>query len=298
MADDPDQLIHEFVEVYYQALHNISERQQKQAQQNYMQLYATYNLILNAPLDEIHKRVAYDRLVAIHQRLQQPAKAPKQPRRLVRGRDIVVITVLVLLFGALLFIKPEIIGLALLQDTTTLDLNLEIIESGSRDITLTKTPTGSVDNGNAKIFLQTDTQKLLIVDATPGTFSTCADTCRLKDIPNKFKLVVELDQGATLHLDSLTYRSSKQNQEPVWTSQIADFDATTDSTLVLDASDLFDDPDGDALTFLSTDAEGLEVDVSGSIISFTPTTTGTYSITLIASDGKDATRIPVNITVT
>ncbi len=66
---------------------------------------------------------------------------------------------------------------------------------------------------------------------------------------------------------------------------------------LLNLSQHFSDADGDPLVFVSTSGEGVDVSVTNDIVTLTPRSSSRQNITLIATDFKDVTKVPVEIVV-
>ena len=76
------------------------------------------------------------------------------------------------------------------------------------------------------------------------------------------------------------------NAVPVIKKLISDQTVSLGSTITINASDHFSDPDGDALTFSASSADTniITASVSGSTVTLTPSGTGTVTITIAAAD--------------
>ena len=76
------------------------------------------------------------------------------------------------------------------------------------------------------------------------------------------------------------------NAAPVIKKLISDQTVSLGSTITINASDHFSDPDGDALTFSASSADTniITASVSGATVTLTPSGTGTVTITIAAAD--------------
>ncbi len=86
------------------------------------------------------------------------------------------------------------------------------------------------------------------------------------------------------------------NNPPQWTSAKREFHITREKTY--DLNEYFTDPDGDALTYLSTSYDNLKVTIDQNKVTFTPTSPGEYKIGLIASDGDATAKVRVVVVAT
>jgi hypothetical protein len=87
------------------------------------------------------------------------------------------------------------------------------------------------------------------------------------------------------------------NQPPTYTG--GSLTTPIDTPLVVDLAPLFNDPEGDALTFLATSEDQVSVDITDSTATFTPAAgfAGERTITIAVSDGINLLREPVRLTV-
>ena len=83
-----------------------------------------------------------------------------------------------------------------------------------------------------------------------------------------------------------SFRVTVQNQAPVAVASIADIEVEVDSAAEVDASDYFEDPDGDSLAYSATssDAGVAGVVVSGSVVTVTAVAKGTVTVSVTATD--------------
>lgn len=129
-----------------------------------------------------------------------------------------------------------------------------------------------------------NTTENITINVTPEvyTFSeACVETCLLK-IANG-KLIIEVT-NAKLHIDELIYTKERENKPPIQTKEISDI--TFYDEYVLDASEYFSDPEGDFVIYDTKGIAAIDVDVTGSTITFTSNNTGIYEMFLYATDGS------------
>lgn len=94
------------------------------------------------------------------------------------------------------------------------------------------------------------------------------------------------------------YAQSAVNTAPVIAAgAITEAAATVNAAWELDVSTLFTDADGDTLTYTAK-VNDVDQSLVGSVLSYTPTETGTYSVVLTASDGEASVSHTITLTVT
>ena len=83
-----------------------------------------------------------------------------------------------------------------------------------------------------------------------------------------------------------SFQVTVQNQAPVAVASIADMGVAVDSTAEVDASDYFEDPDGDSLAYSATSSGAgvAGVSVSGSVVTVTAVAKGTVTVSVTATD--------------
>jgi hypothetical protein len=230
------------------------------------------------------------------------------------SREIMLIGVFVLLIGVVAFVKPEFIGLATLDTGLSVPVDTTFTTSGSMDIKLGAAPTslkvtGTITgDGVARVYLVTSQGRQLVFDSALSPVESrngvrhfddiCLDTCYLQGASADVKLQVELQNSAVLTIKSLQYSTkTSMNNPPVWLGQETTLTLGRNTPTTLDLSSLFSDSDGDALGFIATESQGLQVTVTGPQVTFQASGPGSYETTLIASDGQTATRVPFTLTV-
>ncbi|MEK6822689.1 MAG: hypothetical protein AABY13_02580, partial [Nanoarchaeota archaeon] len=161
---------------------------------------------------------------------------------------------------------------------------------------------GSVSGpGSARVLYVTPQGKKVVYDSAlvkGDTFSgTCIDTCVIESAGNDVTLEIELTD-AQLTIGTLQYATkSDVNHAPQWTGQVSSVTLARDTPTVLDLQQLFIDTDGDTLGFIAGDAPGVDVSVSGTHVTFTARTSGDHAVSIVASDGKDATTATLTLHV-
>ena len=246
------------------------------------------------------------RSIAPPVQIQQPASAK------FSSREILLISIFVALIGVVVFVKPEFIGLATLDNSVTLPVETTFTQSGSFDLKLGAAPfslklTGQMSgDGNARVYYDSPQGRKLVFDSTLTKVESrngiryfdgaCIDTCAVQGKPD-VTLHIELENSA-LTIDSVTYTAHPLiNSPPKWIGSSDSLPVSRGIPTAIDLSQLFSDPDGNSLGFIATSAPGLGVNVEGSLVTFTADHAGTYDITLIASDGQAVTRVPYKIQV-
>ena len=209
-------LIQEFVELQDKVESSLALGNHEKATEAYQALVAFYKTLSSAPIDVLHKSIAYDRLKKLHDRLKQEREhKPSEPNvvnnilhspiiRNLSAKDIAIIVFILAIVGGVLFFKPSTVGLAV------------------------------ADLGNSP---------------------------------------------------------------PKWIRPSTEFSLPQNVQTSYDLSVFFTDKDEDLLVFLATETDGVNVEVSNSVVKLTPTSKGRHEITFIASDLTDVTRVPVTIQV-
>ncbi|MBW3004293.1 DUF11 domain-containing protein [Candidatus Woesearchaeota archaeon] len=89
------------------------------------------------------------------------------------------------------------------------------------------------------------------------------------------------------------------NQAPVWTGETTTFTTVKNDSFVLFLGEYFTDPDGDALTYLASEASNINLEISGQQLKITPEPDfiGDRFISVFASDGEDTTKKVITFTV-
>ncbi len=228
------------------------------------------------------------------------------------SKELLYIAMLVFVVGIVLFVKPEIVGLATLESPSSIPLDATISQSGTLRVSLADIPTGVsltgsiFGDGSAKVYMVTAEGRSLVMDTNLMDIKqennarkfndACIDSCTISGAGKDITLDIELD-NAILKLDRLSYSvRTGGNSPPKWVGSDSMTVARNIPTS-LDMSQLFTDRDGDSLGYIATEAPGVSVSVSGNTATFTGAIPGEYEITIIASDGYAATRAPFRIDV-
>lgn len=287
-------------------------------------MHSVYAKIADSDIDLIHKQLAHDQLTKVYSALQKT-----RTRTPHATTHIVAAALLLMFFSFLVFFRPSLVGLTSLvsaQQTITQELNIAFVENGSRAISLNKIPlslsiSGKLHgDGSARVYARTHEGRVLVFDSErarispDGTFSkACANSCTLNTNSKDLILDVQL-QNAALTIYTLEYGASLPNTPPQWNGPTK-FNLVNGQATI-DLATHFFDPDGDALQFLATSTKDLSVTVTGSkarIVALRPSTENSVTggmtavlappdksarmITLIASDGKEVTKVDVTIQV-
>ena len=100
---------------------------------------------------------------------------------------------------------------------------------------------------------------------------------------------------APVHFLAFTYES---NSAPTVASDaITTANVTLGNAWTLDLADVFTDADGDTLTYTAT-INGVAQALNGTILGYTPTAAGTYTVVLTASDNTGTATHTITLTVT
>ncbi len=297
MADDD--LVKKFVDLHAQTEQLLNEDKLKEAKQKYLEVVETYHSIDKSELGKFHKELAYDQVTTLFKKVSETKERVQVPYHLI------VAAVLIISFSVLIFFKPSVVGLAGYEDLVRQEANLTFTQSqvqavSLRDRPLTLSASGEF-YGKAKLFLKQGEKFELIFDSekTNGTnfIDVCEDTCEINANSNSIELFAEIGEGSRLIVKELSYKiERKDNTAPAWTGART-FYAYSGKQLTIDLSQYFTDAEQDELVYLSTTTEGLEVSVQNNKVTITPASTGTKSVTFIASDLLEVTKIPVTIEI-
>ncbi|GEM_PF-4224889 len=302
------------------------------AKDQYNQLLLTYNQLMSTTGNPNQKAEAHSALTRIYTALSSPdpvlamqqtrsttgfrqqassgigITATKQEPSQKPSIQVYATIILLLAFSVVVFIKPEFLGMATFEGTPRITeyVTLHFDKSSSKTLTLKHAPSGvgisgritkTSEQGNAKVYLDYNGNHLLF-DSTQttlvnGVFQNQCVECALPGYNSKeIKLIVEL-QNASLDLESVSYTvEEKNNKEPEWIGGEKTLKIT--GKTVIDLNKNFKDIDGDELVFLVADT-GKELDTKLNLntLILTPQKTGTYPLTLIASDLLKVTKVPI-----
>jgi hypothetical protein len=245
------------------------------------------------------------------------AKAVQMPHSFLSGfssKELLLVGVFVLFIGIVVFIKPEVIGLAVFDDIgITVPVDTLFKTGGPLTLTLAENPTSlrisgqMTGAGRAQVWLVMPTGRKLLFDSGLQDLPVdgdsrridrlCLNTCFLEGVTKDITLEVEL-QNADLTIDSVTYtRKGATNAPPRFHAASDTVSLVAGQPTAFDLSQFFTDDDGDRLVFLAGNAPGVNVEVSGSTLTLMSASSGTQSIPLLASDGADITRAQLRLLV-
>ncbi len=297
MADD--ELIQKFVDLHAQTIQFLNEEKLKDAKQRYLEVVEAYHSIDKSQLERFHKELAYDQVTALFKQVNETKERIQVPYHLI------VAAVLIISFSVLIFLKPSIVGLAGFEDLIRQPTDIVFTQSQVKEVSLSDRPlTLSASGefyGKAKLFLKQGEKFELIFDSEKNNGTTfteiCEETCEINANSNVIELFAEVSEGSRLIVKELSYKiQSKDNSAPAW-SGTRTFYGYSGKQITIDLEQYFTDADNDDLVYLSTTTEGLELTVQNSKVTITPASTGTKSVTFIASDLLEVTKIPVAIEV-
>jgi hypothetical protein len=240
-------------------------------------------------------------------------RKPKSFMSSFSSKELLIIGVLVLVIGGVIFVKPEVIGLATLGNMgITVPVDTTFKTGGPLTLTLADIPTSLrlsgqvIGSGTAKVWLVLPAGRKLVMDSSllnlPAGDSkridgACMDTCTLDGASKDITLNVELD-NAELVIDSLTYtRRNAVNNPPKFVSPTSTVGLIAGQATTVDLDQFFADPDGDKLAYIAGDTPGVSVDMTGSMLTVTSSMAGSFNIPVVASDGKDVTRVQLELLV-
>lgn len=103
---DKVDLIHKFVQAYNSAQDSIEENRIPEAKQKYHELMSIYKDIADSDVESVHKELAYDQVMKVYQGVKG-----MKVRKTINTKAVALAIVLIII-SLVIFIKPEIIGLA------------------------------------------------------------------------------------------------------------------------------------------------------------------------------------------
>jgi hypothetical protein len=301
MADE--ELVKKFVDLHSQTEQLLNEEKLAEAKQKYLEVVDTYHAIEKSPLEKFHKELAYDQVTQLFKKVNETRERVKIPWHLIAAGSLVIA------FSVLIFLNPSIVGLAGLEDAIRQPVEITFTQSKVEQVTLKDRPltlsASGEFTGNVKLYYKKGEKLELVFDSAKspsedGKFADiCEETCNIIANSNVIELFANVEQGGKLVLKELSYKvQRKSNTAPTWKASTRSFKAEKGKTLNLNMDEYFTDAENDKLVYLSTAAEGVEVNVQSSKISITPATPGKKEMVFVASDLQDATRVPVTIEVT
>ncbi len=300
MADD--ELVKKFVDAHSQAEKLLSDDKIAEAKQKYLEVVNVYHELEKSSLEHYHKEFAYDQVTQLFKKVNEAKARVQVPYHLILA------AVLIIGFSIIIFFKPSIVGLAGFEDLIRQPTDITFTESklqavSLRDRPLTLSASGEF-TGRVKLFFKKGDKFELIFDSEKsksanGIFTDiCEETCDIIADSNAIELFADVENGSRLIVKELSYKvQRKDNTAPTWTGSTKTFTALNGKLLAIDLNQYFSDAENDALVFLSTTDEGLDVVVQNSKVTITPKATGTKNLVFIASDLVDITKVPVTINV-
>jgi len=297
-----DERIQKFVESHSAAEQLLNEGKTKEARQKYLEVVEAYHAIQQSSLDGFHKELAYNQVTTLFKRVNETKARAKVPYNLI------IAGALIMFFSILVVFNPNIVGLASFEDIIRQPVDLTFTSSGIEQITLRDRPltlsASGTFKGDVKLFLKQDNKVELIFDSTKspsenGKFiDVCEETCDVNIKSNFISLFAQIGEGGSLRVTEVAYKVKRSdNTAPIWKGKTRMFTASVGKTIKLDLLDYFEDPEKDPLVFLSTTAEGIEVEVKQNEVTILAKSKGRKQITFIASDLLELTKIPVTIEV-
>lgn len=290
------ELIKQFIDTAHTLKTAVAEHNTPAAEKNYQELYAIYHKINESSLEQIHKEVAYQQIVQAYHSLQDLKQDTMSPT------NIIAIAVVIVIISTIIFINPRIIGLAVFQEQITQPVSLIFSESSSKAVELKAVPSSLAVSGkvigNAKLFVEIDGRKLLVMDTNKLKATTfkneCLDTCVLPVLGSKNIVFTAELNNAKLAISDLTYYNKKTNHLPIWNKEPQQITLQGETTI--DFAPYFSDPDGDELVYLASVTEGVQASVSGSIVTLTPQEGFTTAILdIIVSDLEESVRAKIQL---
>ncbi len=298
------ELIENFVKTYSDLENAVNAGSKEQADALYRKLYDLYRSFGTSGLSQENSEVAYAQVKKAYEKLAglNSGETKAEPRKKIKllPVDVVAAGIIIFVLGALLFVKPQWVGLAVFDNERNVDLRISLSQ---QPYTMTLDGfAGSLKLSgkaakNSRVYALINSKKYVVFDSSlsqtvDGEFSNaCIETCT----GLKAKEIALLAEGE-VYLSSLTY-GLEPNHEPAWIGDTESFAVSVGKERALDMSFLFTDADNDELSYLSTSTSGLDARVSGKMLYLAGKTAGTKEITFIASDGQVAVRKEVNVVV-
>ena len=302
MADVPS--IKQFVDIHTEASKLLADEKVKEAKDKYRQLLDMYHDIQNSSLEQFHKEIAYEHLTTLFAELKTTRERVRIPV------NVILAAILIIGFSFAIFLKPEIAGLVSFEDEIVHPVNITFDQTSVESITLKDRPLSMMVNGqfegDVKLFYKQGEKLELIFDSeksvsVEGVFThVCEETCYLNTQTNVVELFVQIAGEGSITVDKLIYKVARiDNSAPVWIGKIRTFTVPAGKTIAIDLSKYFEDSDGDPLVYLSTTDDDLDVLVQNEQITLSadPGSSGKRTLTFIASDLAEVTKVPVTIEI-
>ena len=253
-----EQLIPEFVQAYYASQKALESGDRALATKAYADLLAAYKKLLTSSLDRVHKELAHEQVMLIHQSIQAIPKVTQ--------------------------LKSAPAQAAPAQD----DLS---------DVQVQDSRYGAAAQASAQRAASAAADAQMSSSIEESTSSGFFSSLGVKDyvtlgIFAALILVVLFAKPATLG-----FVTGVSNGAPQWHSSQVAYSLRNGGQLAVDLANSFRDPDGDPLAFLATGDNGIDVSVTGSVALITAHAAGDHHILFIASDLVSVTKVPITIHV-
>jgi hypothetical protein len=115
--------------------------------------------------------------------------------------------------------------------------------------------------------------------------SVCAETCHLPSLSN-FKLVIELT-NSSLYIEKISYMKNQKNNKPIEIKEIVDQEISINSTITINLSNHYEDPDDDKLYYEINEMQGVQTEITDDILSLTGLEKGLYLSYIYVTDEED-----------
>lgn len=288
-----------FVQQYFAVKTAVSSNNLDEAFAQYTLLVRLYDQINKSALDVAHKEIAYQQVVGAHKSITD-AHADSSSYNV----NYVAVAVVLVIMSTVIFINPQLVGLAVFDGVRVLDLNVAFVESSEKVLSLRGEPssfsvTGEVlGQGVARLYLDDGKVRHLVFDnqlvpLVNKTFFTdvCLDSCQLSGVGSEVKLVGEVS-GTILSVEKVSY-AVDVNSAPEYVGPTKSL--VVSGPVSINLRDYFADADSDPLAFVVLPVDGLSVQLVGSMLTLAPRAQGTFDLQVIASDPKESTRVVLKV---
>lgn len=153
--------------------------------------------------------------------------------------------------------------------------------------------------GTAKVYLLTDTNRLLVINSTNSTLKNeCIATCTINEKTSTAKLEIEIE-NAVLELERINYAlsSREKNNAPEWQGRKT-FAILSTEAKDINLSNYFYDKDGDKLEY-SIKATEINTELKDGILTIKgeDNALGEYEVQITAGDGLTTAKEKISITI-
>lgn len=296
------EIVKDFVQAYYKAQKFLDDDNVDEARKQYYKLLDHYSKLNKAGADEFQKELAYDQVTKVFNRIKESQVSNKIPL------NVIVAGILIIIFSVIVALNPGIVGLATFQDEITQQFGQDFDNTTVTTVILKQEPlsfaiSGQFAGESAKVFMEKNGKLILVFDSSKANIDengkfmkSCEDTCKLEDFKGTtVKLFIEVTHGK-LRIDDIVYYTERiENLAPEWIGKQKDFNVK--DTIEVKLSDLFKDPEGDKIVYLSTTEDGLDVIVEKDLlrIKVREKPEEAKTITIIASDLGKLTKVPITL---